>query len=167
MVSGMTRIILLILALNFPLTQTTEGNIRVQHKWFLYDRAAADLDGYTQRITVDGDEDRFREPPMSFKGSDFWYEYGYKFQTLHPQHGARLAKGGGAEAGFVGCSKATYAKKAIRIDDLPVGSHVCVRTSDGRYAEMRIEGFDRKGKSFTFSYTTWKKDGSDAVAPRY
>jgi hypothetical protein len=166
----MGRIVLLFWAFTLSLPQDAANTIRFQGKWNIGDREAVDLDvgdsgGIMTRI--DGPDEPFREPPMSFKGSDFWYEFEYKFQRLNPQHGARLARGRAAEAGLAGCSKATYAKGTIRIDDLPVGSHICVHTNEGRYSEMRIEEFDRKRKSFSFTYSTWKKDASDPVAPRY
>jgi hypothetical protein len=42
-----------------------------------------------------------------------------------------------------------------------------MRTSDGRYSEIRIESYDAKAKMLKFSFTTWEKAASDPLAPRY
>jgi len=159
----LNRLLVFFVLLGIPLPQGTAVGIHSQGKLFMMDRYAADLDEGDQWIQIDGYDDSYPNPPMSFKGSDFWYEWERKSEYLHPQHGARLARGGAAEAGFLGCSKAVYAKGAIRIDDLPVGSHICVHTNEGRFAEMRIEAFDKKEKTIWFTYTTWKKDDSDST----
>jgi hypothetical protein len=153
---------ILILLLSFPLAQGPVAVIHLQGSQTIWDRNAADLDSVV--VTVDGGgDDAYLYPPESFAGSDLWFEQEHKSERFHPQHGARLALGGSAEAGYLGCSKAVYAKGAIRIGDMPVGIHICVRTNEGRYAEMRIDAFDRKKKIISFTFTTWVKNDSDTI----
>ncbi|HEV3219978.1 MAG TPA: hypothetical protein VGZ48_09415 [Candidatus Acidoferrales bacterium] len=159
----MTWTLAIFLILSIPLPQNTTPDFHFQGKRTLIDRDTTDLDDGLNETLIDESNDGILRSPLSFDGSDFWYGWDGKAERLHPQHGAQLARGGTAEAGYLGCSKAIYAKGVIRIDDLPVGSHICVHTNEGRYAEMRIESFDRKKKTISFTFTTWKKNESDTT----
>jgi hypothetical protein len=112
------------LILSIPLPQNTTPDFHFQGKRTLIDRDTTDLDDGLNETLIDESNDGILRSPLSFDGSDFWYGWDGKAERLHPQHGAQLARGGTA--------------------DLPVGSHICVHTNEGRYAEMRIESFDRK-----------------------
>jgi hypothetical protein len=158
----MIRAFAFLVLFGFPLVQGSAVGIHLQGSKTIWDRWAVDLDvDYT--LIDDSNDDSPPDPAMSFEGSDFWFGWDGKAERLHPQHHAKLAKGSSAELGFLGCSKATYAKGEIRIDDLPVGSHICVHTNEGRYSELRIESFDRKKKTITISFTTWVKNSSDSI----
>ena len=159
----MIRTLAVFLLLSIPLPQEAPTGVHASAKRTLIDREATDVDARGTEVLIDESNDGVLRSPLSFEGSDFWYGWDGKAERLHPQHGARLAKGGSAEAGYLGCSKAVYAKGAIRIDDLPIGSHICVHTNEGRYSELRIESFDRGKKTLSFTFTTWVKNDSDST----
>lgn len=68
----------------------------------------------------------------------------------------RMAKPG-PQQGYKGCLTARYASRAIKLSDMNVGDYVCVKTSEGRIAEYRINEL-RIGRDISVSigYTTWK-----------
>jgi hypothetical protein len=87
-------------------------------------------------------------------GSDIWYEAvtaTNKFIT--PRNGARLALGDGSNRGFAGCSTESFSAQRISLYDVPVGTYVCVRTSEGRISQFRLNGF--AGTTMKLGYTTW------------
>jgi hypothetical protein len=159
----MNRVLALLALLTLPLPQGGDVGIHAQATRTLIDREAEDVDLGGISTLIDESNDGILRSPMSFNGSDFWFGWDGKAARLHPQHGAQLVRGGAAEAGFLGCSRASYAKGEIRIDDLPVGSHICVHTNESRYSELRIVSFDRKKKTFSFTFTTWVKSNSDSI----
>ncbi len=106
-------------------------------------------------ITLDGDAS---DPPAhpGGKEDDFRLEPDGSRLYLQPRHHAQFAMGSAAEAGFSGCSSAAYRKGRLRIDGLPAGRHICVRTNQGRFAELRIDEARPKADSVLLSYTTWE-----------
>jgi hypothetical protein len=91
-----------------------------------------------------------------FKGSDFWFEWG-KRMFLRPQHGAKFSKRIVGSANYKACADAIYSRNALRVDNLPVGTNVCMRTSEGRLANITIHGYDPATFAFTVTYVTWEK----------
>jgi hypothetical protein len=156
------RVPAILVLLSLPFLQGQTPGVHLQGSQKIWNRGAADLDNYVVQVD-NGNDDPYLYPPDSFDGSDFWYEVEHKTERLHPQHGARLAVGGTDESGFLGCSGAVYLKGAIRISDSPVGLHICVRTNEGRYSEIRIDAIDQKNKTISFSFTTWKKNEADTT----
>lgn len=87
-------------------------------------------------------------------GADIWYRAVTavnKFIT--PRNGAQLALGDGSNRGFAGCKTATFSASPISIWSMPVGSYVCVRTSEGRISQFRLNGY--AGTTMKLGYTTW------------
>ena len=91
-----------------------------------------------------------------FRGSDFWFDCG-KRKFLRPQHGAKFSKGIVNSGGYKVCASAPYSGNALRVDKLAPGTHVCMRTSEGRYTDITIHGYDPGTFSFGLAYTTWEK----------
>lgn len=137
---------------------SSEG-VRKQGSLGVHEYCSADLDeGRADcMITLDGDG---TEPPTHprGKGYDFWYQPAGRARYLVAQNGALLAPGGPTEAGRSGCADATYAKSRIRVDRLPPGTHICVRTSAGRFAEFRLNpSIDAKKCVVSITYITWEE----------
>jgi hypothetical protein len=133
--------------------------VRKQGSLGVHEYCSVDLDeGRADcMITLDGDG---TEPPPHprGKGYDLWYQPAGRARYLTPQNGALLAPGGPTEAGRSGCDRATYAKSKIRIDLLPQGTHICVRTSEGRLAEFRLNpSVDNKKSVVSITYITWEQ----------
>lgn len=107
-------------------------------------------------VTLDGDGSEPRHHPGG-KGWDFWYQTDGKASYLHPQNGGRLAVGGPSGAGFSGCTAADFSKRRIRVDQLPAGTHVCLRNKAGRVAEIELDGVNPKNRRLQIAYVTWEK----------
>ena len=157
--------------LGFAALQDAGPQIHKQGKLEFPDRCAVDIDeghvGFGGSAGVDGDgtkvvfiDDGIHESPLpangDFKGSDFWFQDG-KRRFLRPQHGARFSKGIVSGDGFAACAKAAYTNRAIRVDKVSEGSQICVPTSEGRYASIRIMNYNPQTTSLFLTYTTWEK----------
>lgn len=88
-------------------------------------------------------------------GGDIWFQA--KTATaryLTPRNGARIAVAGSGSVGLSGCRNAGYTANPIGIP--PVGTYVCVRTSEGRYSQFRINGGPGRSPGLLkIGYTTW------------
>jgi hypothetical protein len=91
-----------------------------------------------------------------FRGSDFWFESG-KHKFLRPQHGAKFFRGIVSSTDYKACAGAAYSGNALRVDNLAAGSHVCMRTSEGRFTNITIRGYNPATLQFTLAYVTWEK----------
>ena len=155
----MARIILLILLSGMPWGQAGSERVHASGGFDLVDLEAVDLDGPLYGFVVIHDDERPVLPEYTtFEGSDFLYMVVGKRLYFGPQHKAVFSEGAVNPAGLAGCSAAKYVKDNLRIDTIPVGASICLRTSEGRYAEIKIEGFKPKEKRLKISYTTWEKE---------
>ena len=110
-----------------------------------------------QSDTLDGDGS---EPPSHPPGQqhDFRLEPSGRHLDLRPRNGALLAKASSIEPGFAGCSTAGYKKAPLHLNGLPVGAYICVRTHQGRYAQLRLDAPIQPGANRgVFTYTTWDR----------
>jgi hypothetical protein len=72
---------------------------------------------------------------------------------------ATLALMGNQPVGFEGCRDAPPDEFAISLTGLPVGSHICARTNEGRVSELIYQGdapFDQVIRTI-FHVTTWEE----------
>jgi hypothetical protein len=123
----------------------------------VYDQCSVALDGGKKQcyLTVDGDG---TEPRVHSSGRewDFWFEVSGKIRSLDPLNRAAFAKAGRAEIGKTGCQSAMYKRGPLRVDTLPPGSHVCIRTVGGRYAEIILESApNSQDQPLRFTYVLW------------
>jgi hypothetical protein len=87
--------------------------------------------------------------------SDIWYESVRAGENyLTPRHGARIAVSGASEPGYDGCTAATYAATRARLETIGARAYICVRTSEGRIAQFRIDSI--AGRVMTITYATWR-----------
>lgn len=86
-------------------------------------------------------------------GADIWYQSSGAEGFIQPQRGARLALGDGTDRGFKGCWAADFAMGGVALADVPAGTHVCVKTGDGRISQFEVSGLE--GTALQLSYTTW------------
>lgn len=86
---------------------------------------------------------------------DIWFQAKTATQRfLTPRNGARIAVVGNRSVGLAGCRSAGYTTNPIGIP--PVGTYVCVRTSEGRYSQFRINGGPGASPGLLqIGYTTW------------
>ena len=72
--------------------------------------------------------------------ADIWFRAGTATERwVEPVLGAQIAAVGMASEGRDGCAIAALSSASIPINDLPVGTYVCVLTNGGRYSEFRID----------------------------
>ncbi len=90
-------------------------------------------------------------------GADFWFRAVTATEMyIEPQNGARLALGDRSERGFTGCSSASFSTARIPLASIPVGSFVCVRTSDDRISQFRMSAITPSSpRVLTINFTTW------------
>jgi hypothetical protein len=158
------RVFALILVLSFSMPQSAPAGIHKQGKVDLSTGYGLDIDNGIPGGFVRCMDCNEAIEPKNFKGSDFWFEGGGKTRYLHPQHGSLFATSNPVAEGPAGCAAATFGKAKLRIDILPIGSRICTKTSEGRFAELRIDGFDQKSKVLSLSYTTWEKETTPSPA---
>ena len=96
--------------------------------------AAGQLD-IPQTFTADLDEGVVGDSATA----DIWFQaVSAEERYIAPRNDARLALGGPAALGRDGCATAPLAPDRIPIQDLAVGTHVCVLTDEGRLSEFRV-----------------------------
>lgn len=90
--------------------------------------------------------------------SDIWFEAETRRKLyLTPRNGAEISVGSGAQRGFDGCSSAIYTTQRTRLRSSDVGEYVCVRTSQNRISEFRINDLTAGSpKNLKIGYTTWE-----------
>ncbi|MDP4033510.1 MAG: SH3 domain-containing protein [Pseudorhodobacter sp.] len=87
-------------------------------------------------------------------GADIWYRADTAvLKFIAPMGGAQLAPGDLSNRGYAGCRAASYSATAIPLGWIPVGSYICVKTSEGRTSQFRLNGYI--GTTMRISYTTW------------
>jgi hypothetical protein len=112
---------------------------------------------FTVRGTYNIDFDAGAEAPAA--AADFWYEVIRDNETYFtPRNGARIAVLRTTEPGYSGCTAATYTTARTRIESTTGGHWFCVRTSEGRIAQFRIDGVDRfsRPRTMTITFATWR-----------
>jgi hypothetical protein len=89
--------------------------------------------------------------------SDIWLQGTNQDNAMLSSFADGLMAKPGPQQGYRGCRNARYASRGIRLEDMNVGDYVCVKTSEDRIAEYRINEL-RVGRdiSVTIGYTTWK-----------
>jgi hypothetical protein len=88
-------------------------------------------------------------------GADIWYRAVNASQKyIQPRNGARISISGPSNRGKAGCSTAHYTDVPAALVEIPVGTYVCVKTSEGRISEFRVNGYN--GTTMKIGYTTWK-----------
>lgn len=76
---------------------------------------------------------------------------------LTPKNGATLAVVGSQPVDYAGCLAAPLAAKRIPASELSKGTHVCLRTDQGRYTLFQITQPVQSGPGvLAIEYTTWK-----------
>jgi hypothetical protein len=155
----LTPAVKLVLLTAAALFATFSGQVRKTGQVRVFLHCALDLDdgGCECVVTLDGDG---TQPPShpSGKADDLRLEPDGSRLYLQPRHRAEFAKGTVSEAGLSGCVTAPYVKGRLRVDGLPMGIHICVRTNQGRHAELRMDEAVRAGADHVLlSYTTWER----------
>lgn len=107
------------------------------------------------------DIDEGDQTSCSDDDSDFWWEQQSSVDRyLNPQNGAKLANMGKIGGGsYSTCANASYSSDEIdgsndSGNDIPEGTYVCVKTTEGRYAMFRVNSY---GYNLGIGYTTWEK----------
>jgi hypothetical protein len=94
----------------------------------------------------------------SSAGADIWFE-AETAQALYlsPRNGARMWVGNRANRGKDGCAAGTqYSGARVALSDLPIGSYVCVRTSENKVSQFRMNALSGGSpKTLTLGFTTF------------
>lgn len=109
----------------------------------------------TVRQTYMFDLDRGREQR---RGADFWFEAETRdLLYLTPKNNARIGVGNRSNRGFAGCSRARFSGNRVSLRDIPVGSYVCAKTSEGRISQFRVLALSSGSpKTLRLRFTTWR-----------
>ncbi|HFQ15534.1 MAG TPA: hypothetical protein ENK41_04195 [Rhodobacteraceae bacterium] len=87
-------------------------------------------------------------------GTDIWYRNDAGLpKRLQPIRGAKMALGDGTNRSFAACSAETYSTDYIEVADIPVGTYICVKTNQGRYAVFRMNA--KNSGELRIGFTTW------------
>jgi hypothetical protein len=117
-----------------------QGSIDVPHL------CAVDIDEWKSTCTI---------PPARDPDSDFWVRPGQRGELyLVPLNGVRLALNPPTKWSKSGCISAVYSNREVRIDGLPLGSRVCIRTSRDRYAQVDL--IRPRIKKVNMDFVTWQ-----------
>lgn len=60
---------------------------------------------------------------------------------LRALNGAAMAVGRRNDRGFEGCSVARFNTQQIRRNQLPIGAYICVKTNEGRFAQIHVNQY--------------------------
>jgi hypothetical protein len=90
--------------------------------------------------------------------ADIWFQAETATERyLTPLNGAKVAVAGNSSVGRNGCAATSLAASRIPMSTLAVGTYVCVLTSEGRYAQFRINAPVRPSPgTLKIGYTTWE-----------
>ena len=106
-----------------------------------------------QTYRVDFDSGR-----VGVVGADLWFqaEAGEELY-LTPSGGAQLGLGNGANRGRDGCAEARLSKNRVSLRQINIGTYLCLRTGDGRIAQLRVDAISLDAaRKLEISYTTWR-----------
>ncbi len=106
-------------------------------------------------IDIDEGKSTCTIPPARDPDSDFWVRVGQRGELyIVPLNGVRLALDPPTEWSKSGCISAVYSNREVRIDGLPLGSRVCIRTSRDRYAQVDL--IKSEIKKVKMAFITWQ-----------
>jgi hypothetical protein len=93
----------------------------------------------------------------SSPNADLWFEAETSTKLfLTPQNGARIWVGNRSNRGREGCNAGTqYSSTRVPLSDVPVGSYVCAKTSQGKTSQFRISAVTGSPKTLTLGFTTF------------
>ena len=128
---------------------------------------AVDIDEGKSVCTVELDG-RGTIPPSADPDSDFWIRIGPRGEVyLTPRNGARLALNPPTEWSKSGCTSASYSSKDVQMNGLPIGSRVCIRTNQDRYAQVAFSDVVPPGaETVKTTFITWRGELVDAPKPQ-
>lgn len=108
-----------------------------------------------QTWTADLDEGALGSP----RNSDLWFRAITATERyIEPLNGATAAISGRRSVGRDGCAAATLSAERIAISRLSEGTYVCMKTNEGRYAQLRVNApVGASPGTLEVGYTTWKK----------
>lgn len=95
----------------------------------------------------------------SDSGADIWFEAETATERyITPWGNVKLAAAGMSPPGFKGCRDAFLSRSRIDINELPVGSYICVLTNEGRHSQVRIDApVGESPGTLEIDYITWGK----------
>lgn len=94
---------------------------------------------------------------LAFAGADLHYfAPNLTDLSLVPTNGAAISYTNGSQRGYAGCSSAAFSNTPVATSALTAGDYLCVRTSDGRIAELQVTSIGAILGVLSISYTTWQ-----------
>jgi Ig-like domain-containing protein/Big-like domain-containing protein len=106
-----------------------------------------------QTFTADLDEGDY----PGGANADIWFEAVTATERyVTPRNGATIVKYGSSAPTVYSCAAAALSGSRINVNDLPVGTYVCVKTNQGRYSEFRVNsGPGPSPGTLGIGFTTW------------
>ena len=98
------------------------------------------------------------EGTVTEDGADIWFQAATEDELyLVPQNDAALAPGDLSKRDAAACEADDYSQDRLPLADLPAGSFLCVRTSDGRTGSFGIEALSETSpRTLSINYATWE-----------
>lgn len=118
-------------------------------------RIVASAGTITVRETYKFDLDRGREQSQ---GADFWFQARTRTRLfLTPQNNALVSVVKHSAPGYDGCASARFSRARVPLRNLPVGTYVCAKTSEGRISQFRILAIaPGHPTTLRIRFTTWR-----------
>ncbi|PWQ95745.1 hypothetical protein [Leucothrix arctica] len=93
------------------------------------------------------------------QGADIWFQAQTATRRfITPRNGATIGIAGTRSVGRDGCKNRTLRAIPIPLPRIPVGSYVCVKTNEGRYAQFRVNrAAGASPGNLHIGYTTWRR----------
>lgn len=100
----------------------------------------------------------FDQSSTNSNKADLWFQAETRdLLYLTPRNGAKIGVGNRSNRGFAGCSTARYTNSRVSLRDIPVGAYVCVKTSEGRISQFRMNNISGGSpKTITLGFTTFE-----------
>ena len=133
---GRMAVAMVTVTVNPPVTHST-GLLNIPQTW------CADLDEGTVLCNAADD--------IKFQAVTATERY------VTPRHAATIAIVGTTSVGRYGCATASLSADRIDVNNLPVGTYVCVKTNLGRYSQFRVNApIGPSPGTLSIGYTTWE-----------
>ncbi|MFP7753796.1 hypothetical protein ACLG6S_03920 [Thermodesulfobacteriota bacterium B35] len=92
-------------------------------------------------------------------GADIWFQAKNPIERyITPRNRARIAIAGRRSLGRDGCAALHLGTRPIPVSSLPAGTYVCVKTSERRFAQFRVNvAAGPSPGRMQIGYTTWER----------
>ncbi len=136
--------------------QAAEATVHSQGKLEILEYCAVDLDAGEMTCSAAPQANEAVPEPQG-KGFALWFQPIKDRVYAQPRNKAAVSGPANTPLGKTACAAAQYSKVRLRLDGLTAGTHICVRTSQGRYSELTLESdVAPNAEKILVAYVTWE-----------